>query len=1657
MSIILSVYNNFAFCEFVLPQVTNSEHSFLLDANLFHLEKNYVIEMECIENRWYFLCEEGCGYKVTNSLHHISQEVVQVESGRYDLETAHKDVLSVLVDQKENPLNVYEKIILKPGVYITVGSDPNNSIQYFYSSPNETKSFVSRHHCVIHYDGRVTELEDHSSNGTYVNNIRTGEKRILQFGDSIRVFGLNIVYLGAILAVNRSTGAVFHVKLADDKELQGYEQPGVSDGSSERQRFFRAPRSVPRINTENITIDPVPNPRELPTMPLFMQIGPAMTMALPMLLGSGLTIYAARASGNSNPALMMTGIITAGTSAIIGAFWAFMNVRFNKRTIKEGERKRYEKYGNYLIEKQEEVEQKYIQNTEAYREKYISSDLLADYTADNEKLWSRNFNHSDVLVYRLGLGEQPFPAQISIPNMKFTMVDDSLAEKPEMIRNRFSVMRDVPVCVDLHENSIIGVIGTANGWAEVIRNIIVQIAANNSYTDVKIALVFDANNVSNRSEWDFVKWLPHVWSDDKKIRYFATNKNEANEVFYSLGQTLHARVESGEDTARRPYFILFVLNKELLEGELIAKYIGKTSNELGISTVIAADKYELLPNICEYVIENNPQFAGYYNTVDENSDKKPVVFDRITSEKAKAFAKRLANIEIEETEGGGEVPNSITFFEMLGISKPQDLDSISRWRKSKTQDSMKAMIGYKSGMKPCYLDIHERYHGPHGLVAGTTGSGKSETLQTYMLSLAANYSPDDVGFFIIDYKGGGMANLFEGLPHMIGTISNLSGNQVKRAMVSIKSENKRRQRIFSDYGVNNINSYTSLYKNGDAKEPIPHMLIIIDEFAELKREEPEFMKELVSVAQVGRSLGVHLILATQKPAGTVDDNIWSNSKFKLCLRVQDRQDSMDVLHRADAAYLTQAGRGFLQVGSDELFELFQSGYSGALYDEYAGDGKLVVAQMLNSIGKVDLAGNHLKIQHQNEVEKRWLNVLYSSVLRAQKDHSVTLVGDDSALINKIYKNIEAQGMEYKKTSYNTARLREFVDLADAIDVEEGADATEKIRAYARENRVRLPEMKSKTQLEAITEYLHDVAVRNGFNHSISLWMPLLPELMVLEDMEGYQKDRLLAEKSWSLSAVIGLGDDPENQSQMPISVDFGNNGNYAVCGSVSTGKSTFLQTVIYSFIHKYTPEQVNFYILDFSTKLLNVFENSKHVGGFMSDTEEDAEKVSKFFTMISQIMKDRKKLLVSSNYQDYVERNRNAGLPAIVIVLDNYASFKEKTNEQYEDNVRQILKEGINYGIYLIVTSGGFGTSEIPSRFADYFRTTICLEMSNPYQYSDVMRVARVPIYPETNVKGRGLVFYGERIIEFQTAVPCHGDNTLERNDYIREEIERVDASNSCSAAKRIPVIPANPVWSEYTEQEEYGTLIKTPNLLPNGYNAVTAAYSSIDLTSLLTYAISGTRRSGKSTYMTDLIHASVDKGSHVYVIEIGSHDFERTASAAGVSYITDGQGVYDLAKNTLLPEVSKRAEKKKACMEKHMEDEEFFAEMAEYDRYCIFIPNMPGFVKELNNAESPAKDARAVYETLTGDKGFHYNFYFFAEVSDNDLSEIMGYTVMMNFRENGTGIRFGGKYLAQKLFTFANVPYKNQNVILPPGVGVIPTELENEPIQQIVVPNYKG
>lgn len=291
------------------------------------------------------------------------------------------------------------------------------------------------------------------------------------------------------------------------------------------------------------------------------------------------------------------------------------------------------------------------------------------------------------------------------------------------------------------------------------------------------------------------------------------------------------------------------------------------------------------------------------------------------------------------------IPDMASFLEMFGVEQTEELAIEKRWQKTNSAESLAVPVGFKAKDELLELNIHEKAHGPHGLLAGTTGSGKSEFLQTYILSLAVHYHPHEVAFLLIDYKGGGMAQPFKTIPHLLGTITNIndSKNFSMRALASIKSELRKRQRLFDQNLVNHIDDYMELYKNKQVMEPMPHLFIISDEFAELKNEEPEFIKELVSAARIGRSLGVHLILATQKPGGIIDNQIWSNARFRVALKVQDAQDSKEILKNPDAANLTVTGRAYLQVGNNEQYELFQSAWSGAPYLRETHEGEEDIA------------------------------------------------------------------------------------------------------------------------------------------------------------------------------------------------------------------------------------------------------------------------------------------------------------------------------------------------------------------------------------------------------------------------------------------------------------------------------------------------------------------------------------------------------------------------------------------------------------------------------------------------------------------------------------------------------------------------------------------
>ncbi|MFR8165404.1 MAG: FtsK/SpoIIIE domain-containing protein [Enterocloster sp.] len=302
-----------------------------------------------------------------------------------------------------------------------------------------------------------------------------------------------------------------------------------------------------------------------------------------------------------------------------------------------------------------------------------------------------------------------------------------------------------------------------------------------------------------------------------------------------------------------PHYVIFISDISMIEGEPVSKYLLDPPKNAGISVVFSADAIDKLPSHCNTIVQWEEDYRSCYSTLSKFEEQSEIAFDSVTLSEMDVFSRQLSNFKVRENASNAAIPDMLTFLDMYKTSKVEDLDMYHKWLENRTYESMRSMIGQKAGEQPVYLDIHEKYHGPHGLVAGTTGSGKSETLQTYILSLVLNYHPHEVAFILIDYKGGGMAQSFIGLPHLAGVITNLGGNQTTRALLSINAEIKRRQRIFNEYKIKHIDAYIELYRNGEAEEPMPHLLIIADEFAELKKEQPEFVRALVSAARVGRS------------------------------------------------------------------------------------------------------------------------------------------------------------------------------------------------------------------------------------------------------------------------------------------------------------------------------------------------------------------------------------------------------------------------------------------------------------------------------------------------------------------------------------------------------------------------------------------------------------------------------------------------------------------------------------------------------------------------------------------------------------------------------------------------------------------------------------
>ena len=777
----------------------------------------------------------------------------------------------------------------------------------------------------------------------YLNHVEwTGDQIQLEAGDELSLEGICLkVYPEEIWVTGPAT-------VSSNLTLRGASRHGFYPDYPD---YHRSPRIIYRSSEDKIQIAPPSKEPQKPNDEL-------LRLIVPPLLMVGVTVLITLVQPRG------IYILVTVTMSIASAIFSVRGFFKNRKKFKEDKKERIDLYHLYLKDKAIELNKLEREQRDGMLYHFPNINELTGLVTDySHRIYEKTPLHFDFLYYRLGLGQVPTSYKLTYGQEERSGKKDALEEEGYALYTRHKKIPDLPIVANLSHGPV-GYIGPRNLVLEQLQLLVMQLAVFHSYHDVQVITIMPEEE---RDQWDWLRWLPHATLQELNVRGFVYNQRTHDQVLNSLNQILKLRKAQKEEATRQettlysPHYVVLVTDEKLILDHIIMEFFTEDPTDLGCSLIFVQDVMSSLSENIKTVVNikdrNTGQLVmeeGILREIDFRLDHFPEGYDKERIARTLAPLNHLQNLK-------SSIPDTVTFMEMYGAETFSDLQVLQKWQQNAPYKSLAVPIGLRGKEDLVYLNLHEKAHGPHGLIAGTTGSGKSETIQSYILSLAVNFHPHDVAFLLIDYKGGGMANLFKNLPHLLGTITNLDGAQSMRALASINAEIHRRERLFREFEVNHINQYQKKFKNGEATEPLPHLFLISDEFAELKVNQPDFIKELVSIARVGRSLGVHLILATQKPSGVVDDQIWSNSRFKLALKVADRTDSMEMLKTPDAAEITQTGRAYLQVGNNEVYELFQSAWSGADYqpdkDEMGIEDHTIY--LINDLGQYEVLNQDL--------------------------------------------------------------------------------------------------------------------------------------------------------------------------------------------------------------------------------------------------------------------------------------------------------------------------------------------------------------------------------------------------------------------------------------------------------------------------------------------------------------------------------------------------------------------------------------------------------------------------------------------------------------------------------------------------------------------------
>ncbi len=1071
----------------------------------------------------------------------------------------------------------------------------------------------------------------------------------------------------------------------------------------------RPPRIQPELPVGEVQI-PTPPTSEGGGRQNLLQIG------LPLITIVGYLVVSVSGQGRS---LMM--LIPMGLSMVASVTMALISFVRNSR--EEAEKK--EAYIQRLAEMRKEMRASHDIQRAFYRHNYPDPDTLLKIAADREnrewgmRLWERRTTDSDFVAVRLGVGTRP-------SSILYTVGSNQAEEDPQMkdaikLQEDSRFVTNVPIIIPLRrflkdeqegeakekvpegtpgEQSIsarfaLGIVGDNPAKVyDFVRAMMVHYTAFHAPTDARLFVV---GTPAAKPNWEWARWLPHCntsrnqsstgdqlcFEPDKVRRQW-----DELQVELERRQLRLADKDSGDVTL--PHLLVVVdalsvqgdispLNE--VQAEAAVSILLQRGPALGATIVFIVPSRIFVPSDCRAVVELqtlNGDTTFRYAEVGVNTQRFVGGIDSLDAARAEHdFARKLAPLTVRTTYGA-DLATAVNLLEMNHKETVDELPIMEQWaesRKPERTEWLRVPIGLMPGNKLRELVFSADGDGVHGMIAGTTGSGKSELLLTLITGLALRYDPSVVNFVLVDYKGGAAFDPFRTLPHCVDIVTNLQGTAGVRTFTALRSELNRRSKMIADYNVKHIVHYRQKGLHLTA-EPFPFLFVIVDEFAEMVKENPEFKAQLDSITRLGRALGVSLILATQRPAGAVTDQMRANMKFRICLRVETPEDSRELLRRSDAAFLPPniPGRAYLQVGNENV-ELMQVARAGGPYTGPQIDAEPPVI---------------------------WLN----RPKQAQPARSGGGFTEAPALSDVI------------------------VDIMHRLQDDNSEEIVKQRKPWPDPLPRRMP-------LDA--EYLPNDTERN----------PLLPlNRAVGEWLSGHGSWPGIDWAEDAMRASIGLIDNPARAEQLTLRLDL-TRGHGVVFGASGWGKTTFLRTVITSLAATHSPAELQIYILDFGGRGLDVLEILPHRGASIMPSEE--ERVQRLLRRLTGLLEERKSVLSQARADNLGTYNANHPekiQPAILVVIDNFAEFKENF-DTLMDSLISIAREGRAYGVHLLATAEQ--TNALPGKLYSLFTERLTLKLADATEYSAIVGRG-VPGVDD--IAGRGFVAVERNPLEFQTALP---------------------------------------------------------------------------------------------------------------------------------------------------------------------------------------------------------------------------------------------------------------------------------------------------------------